>query len=284
MPNYQYTLLQPDGKEVKGVISCENEKELRALVQKNGSIVTDIRDKGGLYGELDISRYPKAKEFGAYCQQIHSILKAGVPIIEALEMLLPTTKNSKLRKATEEVIADINQGITMSDSMNKRQDIFPLVMIQMVKAGEASGKLVEIFNRLAIQFQKEFKLKNSIKRALSYPKIILFTVIAAIVVVCAFVVPMFVKIFEEMDTELPFTTKIFIGLSKLFTTHWYILLAIVVITVVTFKLIKRTDQGLRILTQIKMKLPLIGDLKVQISQEYFPLLFLQVKIIQIHLK
>ena len=254
-------------------MTCDNERELKSLVQRNGDIVIDIKNKGSMYQEIDLSRTPGPKELGMFCTQIHSILKAGVPVVEALEMVLPTTKNTKLKKATEEIIENINSGLSMSDSMAKHSEIFPLVMTQMIKAGEASGKLLEVFDRLGTQFEKEFKLKNSIKRALSYPKIILFVMLAAIVVVCAVVVPMFVKIFEEMDTELPITTKMFIGLSELFTTKWYILVIIIVVGFSAWKLAMNSEQGRRKWTELKLKIPLISDLIIKTESANFARIF-----------
>ena len=273
MPNYQYTILRPDGMQEKKVMTIGSEQELKRVAQKDGNIVIDIKDKGALYGEINLSRNPGAKELGVYCQQITSILKAGVPVVEALEMVVPTTKNTKLVKATQEVIDDINSGLSMSDAMQKHQEIFPLVMVQMVKAGEMSGKLVEMFDRLSVQFEKEFKLKNNIKKALSYPKMIGVVMIIAMIVVCVVVVPMFVKIFEEMEVELPFTTKIFIFISELFTTKWYILLALVVVGFAAYKLVTNSEQGRRKIAELSFKLPLIGDLTQKTESANFARIF-----------
>ena len=273
MPNYQYTILRPDGMKEKKVMTIESVQELKRIAQKNGNIVIDVVDKGALYGEIDIGKAPGAKEFGVYCTQIHSILKAGVPVVEALDMVIPTTKNTKLVKATKDVIINVNAGLSMSDAMQKHSDIFPLVMIQMVKAGEVSGQLEHMFYRLAVQFEKEFKLKNTIKKALSYPKMIVIVMALAMVVVCAVVVPMFVKIFEEMEVELPFTTKMFIFLSQLFTTKWYILVIMIVVVFSAWKLITNSEQGHRKIQELSLKLPLIGDLIVKTESANFARVF-----------
>ena len=273
MANYQFTILHPDGTKEKKVATYETEKELKAANQRNGNLVVDIVDKGAMYGEIELSRAPKAKDLGIYCQQIHSILNAGVTVIEALQMVLPTTKNGKLRKATMSVIDDINAGLSMSEGMEKHMDVYPLVMVQMVKAGEASGKLLEIFDRLSIQFEKEFRLKNNIKRALSYPKMIVAVMAVALVVVCAVVVPMFVQIFEEMDTKLPWSTKMFIGLSDLFTKHWYIAVILFVVGFASWQLIKNSEQGHRFICEAKLKIPLIGDLTTKTECANFARVF-----------
>ena len=273
MANYQFTVLKPDGSKEKRIAIYENERELMSANQRNGDIVFDIVDKGSMYGEVELSRAPKAKDLGIYCQQIHSILNAGVTVVEALEMVLPTTKNGKLRKATQSIIDDINAGLSMSEGMEKHMDVFPLVMVQMVKAGEASGKLLEIFDRLAIQFEKEFRLKSNIKKALSYPKMIIAVLAAALVVVCSVVVPMFVKIFDEMDAKLPWSTKMFIGLSNLFTKGWYIVLILGIVFFASWQLIKSSEKGQRFISQTKLNIPLINDLTMKTECANFARVF-----------
>lgn len=273
MPNYQYTVLHPDGKKTKQTMSFESERELRNAVQKNGNLVIEIKDTGAWGTEIDISKPPKAKELGVFCTQVHSILQAGVPAIEAFGMVLKTTSNKKLKKALNDVIDEVNSGMFISDALNRHTDVFPVLMIQMIKAGEASGQLTNIFQRLGKQFEKEAQLKNTMKKALAYPKMIVLVVCLALVVVCAYVMPMFADIFKDMGTDLPFTTKIFLGLSDLFTSKWYIMLTIIVTLFIVWKLFANSKQGKRILAAMKLKMPLIKDLTVKTESANFARVF-----------
>lgn len=273
MPNYQYTVLQPDGTQIKNTMFFDSERELRNAVQKNGNIVVDIKDKGAMYAEVDFSRRPGPKELGVFCTQVYNVLKAGVPILEAFQMIIPTTTNTKLKKATQSVIDDIQAGMAVSDAMTKHSDIYPLVMIQMIKAGESSGQMVKIFERLGMQFEKEYRLKNSIKKALSYPKMIFAVMTIAVIIVCVVVVPMFVNIFNELNTELPITTKFFIFLSELFTSKWYIMLGLIIVNYAAYKLIVNTEKGKRLIASIKLKLPLFGDLVIKTESANFARVF-----------
>lgn len=273
MPNYQYTVLQPDGTQIKNTMFFDSERELRNAVQKNGNIVVDIKDKGAMYAEVDFSRRPGPKELGVFCTQVYNVLKAGVPILEAFQMIIPTTTNTKLKKATQSVIDDIQAGMAVSDAMTKHSDIYPLVMIQMIKAGESSGQMVKIFERLGMQFEKEYRLKNNIKKALSYPKMIFAVMTIAVIIVCVVVVPMFVNIFNELNTELPITTKFFIFLSELFTSKWYIMLGLIIVNYAAYKLIVNTEKGKRLIASIKLKLPLFGDLVIKTESANFARVF-----------
>lgn len=273
MPNYQYTVLQPDGTQIKNTMFFDSERELRNAVQKNGNIVVDIKDKGAMYAEVDFSRRPGPKELGVFCTQVYNVLKAGVPILEAFQMIIPTTTNTKLKKATQSVIDDIQAGMAVSDAMTKHSDIYPLVMIQMIKAGESSGQMVKIFERLGMQFEKEYRLKNNIKKALSYPKMIFAVMTIAVIIVCVVVVPMFVNIFNELNTELPITTKFFIFLSELFTSKWYIMLGFIIVNYAAYKLIVNTEKGKRLIASIKLKLPLFGDLVIKTESANFARVF-----------
>ena len=159
------------------------------------------------------------------------------------------------------VIERVIAGISLSAALREYPDLFPLIMIQMIHAGEESGSLDEIFERLAVQFEKSATLKNQIKKALAYPKMILAVVVLALVVVCAVVVPQFVDIFNQIGTDLPFTTKIFIWLSDVFTNYWWLAIIVVVSLSVLWVVFSRSKVGIRLIATAKLKIPLFKDLE-----------------------
>lgn len=259
---YKYTLVSPDGTRKQQTLEAKTVDRLKAIVQVNGNLAVDIKEAGALNQELDFSKVT-VKDLAMFCQQMESIVKAGVTAVDALEMVANTTKCTRLKKTTLFCVERVRAGTPISDAMQDYPEVYPLIMCQMIKAGEASGRLDEIFNRLAVQFEKSYKLKNTIKKALAYPKMIIVVVIIALIVVCTVVVPMFVDIFNQLNTELPVTTKFFILLSDLFTKYWLPSLIVVIILVATWILFSRSEEGRKAIDKAKLKIPLFRNLEVK---------------------
>lgn len=259
---YKYTLVTPDGTRTQQTLEAKTVDRLKTIVQVNGNLAVDIKEAGALNQDVDLGRVT-VKDLAMFCQQMKSIVKAGVTAVDALEMVASTTKCKKLKKTTLSCVERVRAGVPISDTMLDYPEIFPLIMCQMIKAGEASGRLDEIFDRLAVQFEKSYKLKNTIKKALAYPKMIMVVVIIALIVVCTAVVPMFVDIFKQLNTELPITTKFFILLSDLFTKYWLPTLVVAIILITTWILFSRSEEGQRFIDRTKLKLPLVKNLEVK---------------------
>lgn len=259
---YKYTLVTPDGTRTQQTLEAKTVDRLKTIVQVNGNLAVDIKEAGALNQDVDLGRVT-VKDLAMFCQQMKSIVKAGVTAVDALEMVASTTKCKKLKKTTLSCVERVRAGVPISDTMLDYPEIFPLIMCQMIKAGEASGRLDEIFDRLAVQFEKSYKLKNTIKKALAYPKMIMVVVIIALIVVCTAVVPMFVDIFKQLNTELPITTKFFILLSDLFTKYWLPTLVVSIILITTWILFSRSEEGQKFIDRTKLKLPLVKNLEVK---------------------
>lgn len=268
MPLYKYESVDEFGKHTTATIEATNIERAKAILQGQKILVTRISDASVLNTEIDLGRV-KVKDLALFCQQMLSIIKAGVSTIDALSMTQSTTQNKKLKKVLLVVIEKVEQGQSLSTALREYPDVFPPVMIQMIKAGEESGKLDEIFERLSTQFEKSYKMNNQIKSALAYPKMIILVVILAIVVVCAKIVPMFVDIFDSIGSELPITTKFFIFLSDLFTSKWYVMLGIVIVGFAVWLLISHSEKGIRFLDKMKLKIPLVRDLVIKTASANF---------------
>lgn len=259
---YQFTVVSSDGVRKKQTLEARSIERLKAIVNVNGNIAVDIKEASSLSKDVEFGKVTD-KDLALFCQQTESILRAGVPVVNALEMVANTTKSSKLKKSTLVCIEKVKSGSALASALSGFPEVFPLIMCQMVKAGEESGKLDEIFNRLANQFEKSYRLHNTIKKALSYPKMIIVVVLIALVVVCAVVVPMFVDIFDQLGADLPITTKFFIFLSKLFTEYWWVMLLGVVFFGTGWFLFSRSEFGTNVLDRLKLKIPLFKDLEVK---------------------
>ncbi len=271
MPGFSYVAVDKRGKEKRGSLEAETRERALEQLKAEGLIPVSVREQGALNKEIDFSigKKVKPRDLSVFCRQFVSITQAGVPMKEALQMLSEQTENKWLKRAISEVLLNVEKGNTLADSMRSQPDIFPPMLVNMVEAGEQSGSLEMAFSRMAVHFEKEAKLKATIKKATIYPIILVIAAIGVIAVMLLFVIPIFIDMFADLDIEMPAITMFVMNSSKWMTSHWYVLLAIVVGVVVAYKLIYKTTQGRLTIDRIKMKMPLFGKLTVKTACSQF---------------
>ena len=223
-----------------------------------------IAKQGALDKDVNVSFLGKkkipARDMSVFCRQFSSILKAGVSVINALEMLSEQTENKKLQEAIKRTQDSVEKGETLSDSMKQNEE-FPSILVDMVKAGEASGSLENSLTRMAIQFEKDAKLKGIVKKAMMYPIVLLCVMVGVIIVMLTFVIPSFMTMFEDLDSELK--TKAILAMSNSLKHYWFIYIIVIVGVVVGVQLYKRTDAGRHNLDKLKLKIPVFGILQTK---------------------
>lgn len=271
MPGFSYVAVDKRGKEKRGSLEAETRERALEQLKAEGLIPVSVREQGTLNKEIDFSigKKVKPRDLSVFCRQFVSITQAGVPMKEALQMLSEQTENKWLKRAISEVLLNVEKGNTLADSMRSQPDIFPPMLVNMVEAGEQSGSLEMAFSRMAVHFEKEAKLKATIKKATIYPIILVIAAIGVIAVMLLFVIPIFIDMFADLDIEMPALTMFVMNSSKWMTSHWYVLLAIIVGVVVAYKLIYKTTQGRLTIDRIKMKMPLFGKLTVKTACSQF---------------
>lgn len=271
MPGFSYVAVDKRGKEKRGSLEAETRERALEQLKAEGLIPVSVREQGALNKEIDFSigKKVKPRDLSVFCRQFVSITQAGVPMKEALQMLSEQTENKWLKRAISEVLLNVEKGNTLADSMRSQPDIFPSMLVNMVEAGEQSGSLEMAFSRMAVHFEKEAKLKATIKKATIYPIILVIAAIGVIAVMLLFVIPIFIDMFADLDIEMPAITMFVMNSSKWMTSHWYVVLAIIVGVVVAYKLIYRTTQGRLTIDRIKMKMPLFGKLTVKTACSQF---------------
>ena len=271
MPGFSYVAVDKRGKEKRGSLEAETRERALEQLKAEGLIPVSVREQGALNKEIDFSigKKVKPRDLSVFCRQFVSITQAGVPMKEALQMLSEQTENKWLKRAISEVLLNVEKGNTLADSMRSQPDIFPPMLVNMVEAGEQSGSLEMAFSRMAVHFEKEAKLKATIKKATIYPIILVIAAIGVIAVMLLFVIPIFIDMFADLDIEMLALTMFVMNSSKWMTSHWYVVLAIIVGVVVAYKLIYKTTQGRLTIDRIKMKMPLFGKLTVKTACSQF---------------
>lgn len=271
MPSFKYVAYK-DGKEVKGSIEAADKEEAAARIKEQGQMVIKVEAESGLSKDINLSfggKKASTRDLSVFCRQFVSISTAGVPIVDALEMLGDQTENKALQEAIFAVKASVQQGNTLANSMRQQGGIFPSIMINMVEAGESSGNLETSFDRMATQFEKSTRIQQLVKKSMIYPIALTVIVVAVVIVMMVLVIPTFSDMYADMGQELPAITRFVVGLSNFVVHKWYLLIAIVVGIVVAYKIFAATETGKYIIADVSRKAPIFGNMTVKSGSAQF---------------
>jgi len=258
------------GTAQKGEISANNKEEVMALLRKQNITPINVSAKAR---EIKISfGEPKIidKDIVILTRQLATMIDAGLPLVQCLEILGSQTENKTLAKVIVQVRSDVESGATFADALKKHPKVFDNLYVNMVAAGEAGGILDTILQRLAAYMEKFAKIKKQIKSAMIYPSVIMFVAVAVVAILMIFVVPMLSNMFKEMGGTLPLPTRIVIWLSE-FLSGWGGLSLLVgsVGFFVALKQWRATESGLRTTDAIALKIPVVGMLITRVSVAKF---------------
>ena len=201
-----------------------------------------------------------AGELSVLCKQLATMIKAGIPLLQCLEILIKQSENKTLTKALEEVYEDLTNGKSLGEALQRRPDVFPVVFVNMVKSGEIGGALEYVFAQLGQNTQREWELAAKIKSAMLYPLAVVLIALTSAVVMLIFVVPQFVTIFNGLDAPLPLTTRILIGASGVLRDHWRLILFCALGTGILGRRFMASTRGRRLKDKLIFKIPLLGKL------------------------
>ena len=270
MPQFAYQGRNARGDLVKGVLEGADSSAVADQLFNTGITPVDIKETAGGASTAAAGGSLLQMRFGAqpveladlmlFSRQMHTLLKSGVPIVRGLAGLQESCENPTLRAALSEVRANLEAGRELSAGMRQHPKVFTSYMVSLVRVGELTGRLDDVFLRLYEYFAFEKKLREDIKAALRYPTIVIVALIAAMFIVNIFVVPAFGKIFATFKSELPLITRILIGTSDLFVHYWPLMIAALVGGVVGFRLWTGTPAGRYVWDRLKLRLPVVGEL------------------------
>ena len=264
MPGYFYIVADKAGKEKRGKMEANNRDAAKELLKKDGYVILSLEEQSQQFDmNFTFGRKLKPRDLSVFCRQFVSILESGVAMKEALAMLEEQTENKTLKKSIAEVLTNIEKGNSLADAMRGESHVFPPMLINMVEAGESSGNLEMAFSRMAEQFEREAKLKATVRKATVYPIVLIFACIGVIGVMLLYVIPIFIDMFKEIDMEMPAFTMFVMGLSEWAGTHVYIIVGVAVAIFAAYQAYYRTEGGRKNIDKIKMKMPLFGQLVVK---------------------
>ncbi len=265
MAAWGYVAIDKGGKEIKGSKDADNKELVLRDLKNQGLIVLEITEQNMLTKDIsiDFGGKPTARDLAVFCRQFASITRAGVTIIETLNMLADSTENKKMQKAIYAVRADVEKGESFADSMAQHPAVFSELLVQMARAGEASGSLDTAMERMATQFEKSAKTHALVKKAMIYPIVVACVAVAVVIVMLVFVIPRYMDMFEQLDAELPGITLAVIALSNFIKDNWFIIIPVVIAIVFAIKTYAKTNSGKHVFGKLQLKIPAIKNLVVK---------------------
>ena len=267
---FEYKARNPEGKVVKGKVEAPSQSLAIAKVAALGVTPIELKERSatGLNAEIEIpglQKRVKAKDLAVMSRQMSTMISAGLSIVSTLAILAEQTENKRLAKALAAVRADIEQGRSFSDSLQKHDEIFPPLMVNLLRAGETGGFLDKSLDTVATNFEKEVKLMGSIKSALTYPVIVLIISIVGVIGMLLFIVPVFKGMFEDLGSSLPIPTQILVTLSEIMPILAPVLIVALVAGSVWWRKNKHKDSVRAIIDPIRLKLPVFGRLQAKLA-------------------
>jgi type IV pilus assembly protein PilC len=245
----------------------------RLREQRIRPIANKVREKGaGLDKELSIPGFGptvSTKELSVATRQLATMIDAGLPIVQCLEILGEQSENKLLRTTITSIRRDVEGGCTLADALRKHPKIFDELYVNMVEAGEAGGILNTILNRIALFIEKASRLKKKVKGAMIYPVAIVLVAIVVVAVLMIFVIPVFAELYGSMGQALPAPTQICINISNFFVAYWWLMLLTAIGVVTAIKLYYKTPQGHMKIDALLLRMPVIGDLLRKVAVARF---------------
>ncbi|HII4515158.1 TPA: type II secretion system F family protein [Clostridium perfringens] len=270
MANFKYKAINSEGQRIEGSQSADSESQVREMLLSNQYYPLSIeKENSKNKSSFSFDRKVKLKDIAVFCRQFYVMLDSGLSIGKTLNILIEQGEKPKLREALIGVNSDIKRGETLASSMGKRKDVFPKLLTSMIDAGERSGNLDIILKRMAEYYEKETKIRGKIKSAMIYPIVLGVVAIIAITFILTFVMPTFVQMFEENNVELPMSTKMVLGTSKMLGKYGIIFFLVLVIGIILLGKYLKSEEGQYKLSVINLKLPVIKKLTQKIVVSRF---------------
>jgi type IV pilus assembly protein PilC len=259
MPKFNYVGVASNGKQVKGEIQAANKNEVVSLLRKKKVRAISITARQISFS-IHLSSSIKLQEISRFTRQLAAMTSAGLPLVQCLDILVTQTENKKFSQKIQQISSDIQVGSTLADAMSKHPQIFNSLYTNMVSAGEASGNLDGVLNRIAEYQEKAEGLRRKIKGALMYPMIVSIVAVVVTGAMLTFIVPTFAQMFADLGGTLPLPTRIVMALSDFLRKYLMLVLLAIIGLIIGYIFYSKTENGRFNIDTIMLKLPVLGDL------------------------
>lgn len=264
MPVFQYKVRDPNGKIVSSSIEADNLQQVRDALRKRELFIVAINaPKTGLQGDIKIPGFeskPRVKDVTIFSRQMATMLNAGVPLVQGLNIMQRQIDNPAFKNILKQVRTSVEGGVPFSEGIAQYPKVFSRLYLNLVRAGEVSGNLDSILDRISGFLEKELALRGKIKSALTYPVIVIVFALLITYFLLTVIVPQFANILIQLGAELPALTQFLITTSNFLQNQLWIVIGIVGVLVFIYRTIYKTPTGRHRIDQMKLKVPVIGNL------------------------
>lgn len=265
---------QAGGSIVKGTLEGASESAVTNKLKAQGltPLEVSLKSATGLYREIrlpQLTKHVSARQLAIFARQLSGLINAGLPLMRALTILIEQTEDKRLRPALSAVHGDVESGSSFSGALARHPDVFPPLMLSIVRVGESGGFLGSALSSIAENYKREAELQNKIRTATTYPVVVLVIAIIGVLAMVTFVVPVFEGMFAGLGNELPVPTQILVNISR---NMWWVLPALALVVVIAWVWWVRnrhTVQVRRVVDPLKLKLPVFGPLSTKIAVARF---------------
>lgn len=255
-----YTGIDKNSTKQKGKVEANNDQEVVEFLRTNGITPLSIRKVEKKTLSFFSSGKIKNSDIVLFTRQLASMLQTGLTLIEALNILKEQRNSLKMQSLINDLITQVSEGTPFSEALATHPEVFSDVYISLIRAAEKGGLLDKVLARLADNMEKSEDLKKRVKGAMFYPAIVISGVVIVIGVMNIFVIPQLGVLYENLNLELPASTKFVLGMSKLFTTFWPVAIIGVIGGFIGFNRFKKTANGVKIIDRLKLKIPVMGNI------------------------
>lgn len=261
---YSYRARDMGGNILKGSMEADSHGLVVQNLLRQNYVVIDIKEEKGQDAarqrevSFDFLKPVKTRDMAVFTRQLSTMIGAGMPIIRCFKILAEQTQNINLKKATVEVISDLESGAALWEALARHKMVFSTMYVNMVKSGEAGGLLDDVLLRLANSLEREDEIKQKVKSALVYPAILLAMSAVVVIIMLTYIMPTFVKSFSAAGQKLPAFTQFMMGISDFLCSYGLAMLGILLIMVGLAKMWGRTPKGRRFFDGFYLKIPLVG--------------------------
>lgn len=260
---FNYQARTKDGQTQSGVVEASSREAALSILQRYGVYVTFLEEEDVssfiLGRRIKIFERISRKDVVMFSRQLAIMSKSNVPLVEALSSLASQTKNQNFKEKIFAITEEIEGGVPLSQALARYPKIFSSFYVNMIKSGEASGKLSETLNYLADHSEREYEFYSKIIGALIYPAFVLLVFVVVLTLMIVFVIPQVTEVLGASGEELPLITKFVVGISDFFVAWWWLIFASLSVGVILTLRFSKTDQGQKFFDRLFLKLPLLGD-------------------------
>lgn len=260
MAEFLYKAKDIQGIEHAGNIKSADEHSAASVLRKKGLIVISLKVKTSSGNKFfdNIFNRVSFSSLVVVTRQLATMIGSGLVLSDAIDILYDQQNEGALKKALQEVSTDIKGGLTLAQALGKHPHIFPLLYVNLVKSGEASGKLDQVLLQMAEGLEKEKEFKARVRGAMIYPVVVLSMMVVVIVIMMVFVIPKLTALYQQSTIDLPLPTKILITTSSLFVKFWWLGIVVIVGSIILFNRWNKTDTGKLIIGKLLLKMPIVG--------------------------